>query len=146
MEDEFAELGILCRHHKFPRVLMARTLESIQREIDKLQKEAEAVRAKEVVGVIEKIKTAIDFYRLTPADLFSAEPQGKKVSKGEKGKLERKARAKAATKGAPRPVKYRGEAGETWGGMGKRPDWFKAALAAGKTPADMMVATSTDVT
>ena len=28
--------------------------------------------------------------------------------------------------------------GHTWGGVGKRPDWCKAALAAGKTPENLL--------
>ncbi len=34
---------------------------------------------------------------------------------------------------AKRPVKYRNEKGETWLGIGQRPRWLRAALAAGKT-------------
>jgi DNA-binding protein H-NS len=38
------------------------------------------------------------------------------------------------------PAKYRNPAdpSQTWSGKGRRPDWFKAAEAAGKSPADMM--------
>jgi len=36
-------------------------------------------------------------------------------------------------------VKYRDEEGRTWTGRGKRPNWFKAALEAGKKPEDFAV-------
>jgi DNA-binding protein H-NS len=36
-------------------------------------------------------------------------------------------------------VKFRNDAGGTWGGMGKRPDWLRAALAAGKQLSDFAV-------
>ena len=50
---------------------MARTLAVIQQQIEKLQKEAEVVKAKEVAGVIQRIKLAIASYGLKPNDLFA---------------------------------------------------------------------------
>jgi DNA-binding protein H-NS len=48
--------------------------------------------------------------------------------------------AKPAKAGkAPAPAKYQDEAGHQWSGIGKRPNWFKAALASGKTAADLLV-------
>jgi DNA-binding protein H-NS len=35
--------------------------------------------------------------------------------------------------------KYRDEAGNTWTGRGKRPNWFLQALATGKTPQDLLI-------
>jgi DNA-binding protein H-NS len=40
---------------------------------------------------------------------------------------------------APLAVKFRNDSGGTWGGMGKRPDWLRAALAAGKQLSDFAV-------
>ena len=34
-------------------------------------------------------------------------------------------------------VRYRDDAGNTWTGVGRKPRWFKEALAAGKKPEDM---------
>ena len=51
---------------------MAKTFSSIQRQIEKLQREAAALKAKEIGGVIERIRNAITFYALTPADLFGS--------------------------------------------------------------------------
>jgi DNA-binding protein H-NS len=105
---------------------MAKTLAQIQKQIEALQREAKALRDKEVAGVVARIQDAIKHYELTPADLF-----------GTKAVPAKKTRAKAvkdsAAKKAPRPAKYRDEAGNTWSGQGKRPNWFKAALAAGKS-------------
>ena len=44
----------------------------------------------------------------------------------------------AAGKKSPRPIKFKDGQGKTWGGMGKRPDWFNAALASGKKPEDLL--------
>lgn len=35
-------------------------------------------------------------------------------------------------------VKFKNDQGHTWRGIGKRPDWLEAALAAGKTPKDLL--------
>lgn len=40
-------------------------------------------------------------------------------------------------KGAKR-TKFKDGAGNTWTGHGKRPNWFKEALASGKSPEDLM--------
>jgi DNA-binding protein H-NS len=36
-------------------------------------------------------------------------------------------------------IRFRDDAGNGWVGRGKRPNWFRAALAAGKTPEDLAV-------
>jgi len=114
---------------------MAKTLASIQRQIDKLQKEASAIRDKEVVGVIERIQSAIAFYGLTVDDLFGTKPAAKTRGR-------RKAVASPAVKTAKpkseRVIKYRDEAGNSWTGHGKRPGGFKAALEGGKTAEDLL--------
>ena len=49
-----------------------------------------------------------------------------------------KRRKKAGPKPSVRTVKFKDDKGNTWGGMGKRPGWFKAALASGKTPEELL--------
>lgn len=51
-----------------------------------------------------------------------------------------KSRGKAAGKPASAP-KYRNpaDASQTWSGRGRQPEWFKAAIAAGKSPDDMAI-------
>ena len=119
---------------------MAKTYAQIQAQIRKLQQEAETLKAKEVAGVVARIQDAISHYGLTPADLFgkpgtaaASKPAGRRAPKGAK-----EAKAVKTTK-APAPAKYQDEAGNHWSGIGKRPNWFKAALAAGKTADDLLV-------
>lgn len=116
---------------------MARTLAQIQSQIDKLQKEAQALRAKEISGVVARIKEAIAHYGLTPQELFG-ESAGQKT-RGKAAKSSTRGAGKSAAKKPASPPKYRDEAGHTWTGHGKRPNWFKAALAAGKTAADLEI-------
>jgi len=35
-------------------------------------------------------------------------------------------------------MKFKDDQGHTWGGMGKHPDCFKAALASGKSPENLL--------
>ena len=118
---------------------MTKTLVSIQRQIDKLQKQALAIKEKEVGGVIARMKAAIDFYGLTPADLFDAKPNATS-KRGRKATATKKSAA-GVGKGpkAKGVIKYQDDAGNTWTGHGMRPRWFKAALESGKTAADLLV-------
>lgn len=115
---------------------MAKTFISIQRQIEKLQKEAALIKEKEVGGVIERIRIAIDFYKLTPADLFESKSNAK--AKG-KPKSPAGTATKVVAKNTERVIKYKDEAGNSWTGHGKRPNWFKAALEGGKTAEDLLV-------
>jgi DNA-binding protein H-NS len=111
---------------------MARKLIDIQKQIAQLQKEAEALKAKELGGVVARIKEAIEHYGLTPKDLF-----GGVVVAATKAKAPKTAGKPRGAKKAPL-IKYRDEAGNTWGGRGPRPRWFTAALAAGKSADDLL--------
>jgi DNA-binding protein H-NS len=137
---------------------MARTLEALQRQLATLQQKVDAAKAREAIGVIERIQQAIEFYGLTADDLFGSTPKMGPSSKadGVKPKVGRPAKpdgAKAkmgrapkvagantsATKKAALPPKYQDEAGNAWSGHGKRPNWFKAAIENGKTAEDLLV-------
>ena len=110
---------------------MARTLAQIQQQIDKLQQDAEKVKEKEVAGVIQRIKTAIDFYGLTANDLFGS--AAKVSAKGKKA-------APKNVKKSPAPAKYMDkENGKTWTGHGKRPGWFVKAIEGGMKAEEMAV-------
>ena len=114
---------------------MTKTYAQLQKQIAKLEQEAEAIRKKEVTGVIGRIQEAIKHYGLTTDDLFpKAAAKSAKVSKAA-------AKPKAAKK-PPAPAKYTDGAGKTWNGVGKRPGWFVAALAAGKTSKDLEIGAS----
>jgi DNA-binding protein H-NS len=116
------------------------TLAALNAQIAALQAQADALRKKEVAEVIAKIKDAIGHYGLTAADLGLATVARKnaKAPASNGGKLASKRRTKGGPKPSARAVKFKDEQGNTWGGMGKRPRWFKAALAAGKTPEDLL--------
>jgi DNA-binding protein H-NS len=104
---------------------MAKTLSSIMSQIERLQKEAAALQTEAVM----RIRKEIAKFGLTPEQLFG-------------GAAPRKtAKAKGA---APKAAKFADGAGNTWGGRGKRPDWLRQALAAGRALEEFLVVKSTE--
>jgi DNA-binding protein H-NS len=63
---------------------MAKSLAKIQAQIAKLQKEAEAIRTREVSGVVAQLKAQIAKYGLTATDLGLVEPTGAALKRGRK--------------------------------------------------------------
>lgn len=116
---------------------MAKTLAQIEKQIAALKREADEIRNKEVAGVVSRIREAIVHYGLTSADLFGSNTGRKKGAPGA-GKAAKRTAAKKVAK-APSAPKYRDDAGNTWTGHGKRPGWFKDAIAAGKSAADLTI-------
>ena len=116
------------------------TLAALNAQIKALQAQADALRKKEMAELIGKVKYAIVHYGLTAADLGfgkAASSVGKSpVAVG--GKPAKRGRKNIAAKPVAKPVKFKDDQGHTWGGIGKRPDWFKAALASGKIPDDLL--------
>lgn len=105
---------------------MAKTYSDIQKQIEDLRKTAESLRQKEVAGVIDRIKIAIQTYQLTAEDLGLAA----------RAAQARSAKGRKATR-TTRAALYRDAEGNTWSGRGRRPAWLNAALAAGKTLDDL---------
>ncbi len=110
----------------------------VVKQIESLQAEAEKLRQAEIDGVIERIRGAINFYKLTAADLGLSPSRVSSASAGANSPFKRKGRKPSGPK-APAVVKYRNDSGGTWGGLGKRPQWLRDALADGKTLADFLV-------
>jgi DNA-binding protein H-NS len=108
---------------------MTRTYAQVMKQIEGLQAQADKLRQKEIEGVVARIREAIEHYRLTAADL-GLDGGSKKAQP---------LRKRAAAKKSAAVPKYRDELGRTWGGRGKRPQWLRDALAAGKTLQDFEV-------
>jgi len=116
---------------------MAKNLQTLLKQIAQLQKQADALRSREKADVVDRIKEAIAHYGITADELFGGATKPRATRK----------RAAAADGKARKPVakraggvaKYTDGAGRTWSGVGKRPTWFKDALAAGKTAEDLLI-------
>lgn len=107
---------------------MAHTFAQLQEQIAALEAEAQRVRRAEVSTVIAKIREAVAAYGITAADIFAGNSANRGKAKGGK-------RAAA--------IKYADDQGNTWVGMGKRPQWLRDALDSGKSLEDFAVTGAT---
>jgi DNA-binding protein H-NS len=119
-------------------IRMAKTLQTLLKQIAQLQKQADALRSREKTEVVDRIKEAIAHYDITADELFGGLPAKAARKRAAAPKAAGKARRAAAKKPAG-VAKYTDGAGRTWSGVGKRPNWFKDALASGKQAEDLLV-------
>lgn len=115
------------------------SLNKIEKQIEKLRLQAKTLREREMGGVIDRIKVAIEHYGLKPADLFGG--GGSSSSSSSAAPANGGTNAARPRGGAAKRVgvvKYRDESGNAWTGHGKRPQWYKSALESGKTPEDLL--------
>ena len=108
---------------------MATTLSRIKSQIQKLQKQADAIQS----GVIARVRKEIAKHDLTVEDLFGG---GGIVGNGRTAKAKTTVAKKA---GADKPAKFADDKGNTWHGIGKRPQWIHDVLAAGRKLEDFLV-------
>ena len=94
---------------------MTQTYSQIQQKIAKLQREADALRQKEMGGVIARIKVAIEHYGLTAEHLFNSVGADKPKT------------IRESASGA----KYSDGNGQGWSGRGPRPRWLREAIVGG---------------
>ncbi len=115
---------------------MAKSLSSILSQIERLQKEAAAIQSE----LVNRIRGEIAKYGLTAEQLFGGASSRQPV-KGAKatGAKSKTVKSKGA---ASRPPKYADGGGNVWGGIGKRPEWLRQALAAGKALEEFLAAQS----
>lgn len=107
-------------------------LMDIQGQIEKLQKQANDIRAKEFDKTVQDILATMQAFGITTKDLNAASLRTSKA-KAKGGAAGKKARSRpssvAGTKVAP---KFRGPDGETWSGRGLMPRWLSALVAQGR--------------
>jgi len=123
---------------------MARTLAQIETQIAKLQQRADAIKAKEMVGVIERIRDAVGHYGLTPEHIFGvktakAPPPRKAKATVEQVAVKETAATQSAVNGKRVAVKYRDAEGNTWTGRGSQPRWLRTAVENGMSLEDFVV-------
>jgi len=114
-----------------------KSLSQVTAQIEKLQREAKALKEREVKAVIARIKEAIGHYGLTSSDLGLSGSRG--VGRGTAGKTTVKKGARRTAKKAAGIPKYQSGDGKTWTGHGRAPNWYKEALASGSAPESLLV-------
>lgn len=117
---------------------MAKSVAQLNDEIAKLQKQVEAAKAKEALDVIANIREAIDYYGLTPDQLFAPRRKARAVKAARPTAKETK-KLRSPRAGQKLPAKYSDGKGNSWTGRGNTPRWLAAAIAEGKTKEDFAI-------
>ena len=113
-------------------------LMDIQDQIEKLQKQANEIKAKEFHSTVKEILAKMQAFGITIKDLQTTKPaKAVKVGRG-RGRpaaVDKPAKAAKAPRKASGAVaaKFRGPNGETWSGRGLTPKWLTALVAAGQS-------------
>jgi len=106
----------------------------LQSQIEKLQKQANEIKAKEFASTVQDILARMQAFGITIKDLQTVKPMrsakgGRSKAAASKTPKEAKAPKKSAQ---PVAAKYRGPNGETWSGRGLTPKWLAALVAQGQ--------------
>lgn len=114
----------------------------IQSQIEKLQKQASEIKAKEFHGTVQDILAKMQAFGITVKDLQSAKPGKRGPGRGRKAGVAKVAKAPKGPRKAGKPVaaKYRGPNGETWSGRGLTPKWLASLIAQGQSKESFAVA------
>ena len=100
----------------------------LEKEIQRLQKQAAALEQKQRVPVINDLIRTMREYDITPEEIAEA------YASKRRGPSKRAAKAAVTGTRAPVPPKYRNpETGATWSGRGKAPRWVTEAEAQGRS-------------
>lgn len=108
----------------------------IQSQIEKLQKQAGEIKAREFDKTVQEILAKMNAFGITLKDLQPGKLRaGKAKSKAAATakNVNSKVRKKSGKDAAVVAAKYRGPNGETWSGRGLTPRWLTALVAQGQT-------------
>ncbi|MFN4003538.1 MAG: H-NS family nucleoid-associated regulatory protein [Hylemonella sp.] len=116
----------------------------IQQQIEKLQKQAADIRAKEFDRTVREIVAQMQAFGITLKDLQQAmgkgvRGRGRKAAAAKKTAGKAAGRRRSAQAGKPVAPKYRGPNGETWSGRGLMPKWLAALVAQGRSKEEFAV-------
>ena len=96
----------------------------IQSQIEKLQKQADEIRAQDFDKNVQEILARMTAFGITLKDLESIKGRARKV---------------AAPGTKPAAAKFRGPNGESWSGRGLMPRWLSALVAQGQKKEDFAI-------
>lgn len=105
----------------------------LQREIERLSKQAAALEKKQRAPIIAGIVREMKQYEITPEDISQAYGSKGRATKG----AAKRSSGKVKT---PVPPKFRNpETGDEWSGRGRAPNWVTAAEQAGRNRAEFLI-------
>lgn len=112
----------------------------IQNQIERLQRQASEIRAKEMNKTVQEILGKMEAFGISLKDLQAAMSKGKGRARTGSEKVQKRGKSTmAGTKVAP---KYRGPNGETWTGRGQQPRWLADLVAQGRAKEEFAIGTS----
>lgn len=113
----------------------------IQSQIQKLQKQAGEIKAREFDKTVQEILAKMQAFGITVKDLQSRVAGGGKAKTAKAAGKSIRAGAARKNKGATTVVapKYRGPNGETWSGRGLTPRWLSTLVAQGRMKEDFAI-------
>lgn len=111
----------------------------LQNQIEKLQKQASEIKAREFDKTVQEIVAKMQAFGITAKDLQPGKARGAKA----------RSKTGAAAKNVASPgkkknavvvaAKYRGPNGEAWSGRGLMPRWLAALVAQGQTKEEFAI-------
>ena len=111
-------------------------LMGIQLQIEKLQKQASEIKAKEFDKTLSEILEKMQAFGITVKDLQAAKPR----KRGATSLPVKKAATTAAKKkGVTVAPKYRGPDGQTWTGRGLKPRWMTMLIEQGHNKEEFVI-------
>jgi DNA-binding protein H-NS len=111
----------------------------IQGQIQKLQKQADEIKAKEFDRTLKEILAQMGAFGISIKDIQVAAKGGNASKKGSLRKKVMKSAGKKSVKGTVVAPKFRGPLGESWSGRGLTPRWLSSLVAQGKSKEDFAV-------
>ena len=114
-------------------------LVDIQSQIQKLQKQADDIKAKEFDRTLKDILVQMSAFGISVRDIQLAAKGLGGSRKSTAVKKPGKTAAKKNIKGKVVAPKFRGPLGESWSGRGLMPRWLSALVAQGKSKDDFAV-------
>ena len=112
-------------------------LVDIQSQIQKLQKQAEDIRAKEFDKTVQEIRVKMEAFGITIKDLQASSTSRKGRPKSTPPK--KSSAPKSKRSGVAVAAKYKGPNGETWSGRGLTPRWLASLLEQGRTKEEFAI-------
>ncbi|MEY4884177.1 MAG: hypothetical protein RIS34_2031 [Pseudomonadota bacterium] len=113
----------------------------IQSQIEKLQKQAGEIKAREFDKTVQEILAKMSAFGIALKDLQPGKTRGSKAraktqaaAKSAVGKGKKKEKSTAVV-----AAKYRGPNGETWSGRGLTPRWLAALVAQGQSKEEFAI-------
>ncbi len=106
----------------------------IQTQIQKLQKQASEIKAREFDATLRDILAKMEAFGISIKDIQAAsiKPKGR-GRPASKVKAVAKPGSKRKTAGVVVAAKYKGPNGETWSGRGLTPRWLSSLIAQGQS-------------